>query len=309
MTDTHLDPTRRHDVVLLFDVTDGNPNGDPDAANQPRTDEDTGHGLVTDVAIKRKIRDVVPLLREGDPRYGIFVEAGHALNTRIDEAKTAVSDPDGKPNPAKAKDAKKTATDRDAARRWLCDRYFDIRMFGAVLSTGEQGGAGKVRGPMQFTFARSIDPIQPTEHTVTRVTQTRQTDIDDGQSTEFGTKWTVPYGLYRAHGFYSAARADDTGITSTDLQTLWHALQVMFDHDRSAARGEMKLRGLYVFSHPTKLGVAPADKLFHLLKLELTDPEKPARAFTDYTCTIDHAAVPAGIELTNLTDQWPTTQP
>jgi len=309
MADAHLDPARRHDVVLLFDVTDGNPNGDPDAANQPRTDEDTGHGLVTDVAIKRKIRDAVPLLHEAHNRYGIFVEAGHALNTRIDEAIVEVSTTAETATTGKVKKAKKTANDREEARKRLCDRYFDIRMFGGVLSTGEQGGAGKVRGPMQFTFARSLDPIQPAEHTITRVTQTRPADIDDGQSTEFGTKWTVPYGLYRAHGYYSAARAAGTGITSDDLQTLWHALQVMFDHDRSAARGAMKLRGLYVFSHPTKLGVASAEKLFQLITLELTDNEKPARAFTDYTCTINRSALPEGVELNDLTDQWPTAQP
>src|SRR5690606_22853189 len=227
MTTAHLDPTRRHDAVLLFDVVDGNPNGDPDAGNQPRTDDETGQGLVTDVAIKRKIRDTVPLLRGDDPRYGIFVEAGHALNTRIEEALAA--------NPGNVSDA----------QRWLCEHYFDVRMFGAVLSTGTtKGGAGQVRGPLQLTFARSIDPIMPTDHAITRVTQTRQADIDRGESTEMGSKWTVPYGLYRAHVFFSAPRAERTGVTSGDLETLWQAMSVMFDHDRSATRGEMKTCGL-----------------------------------------------------------------
>lgn len=289
MTDAHLDPARRHDIVLLFDVTDGNPNGDPDAGNQPRTDEETGHGLVTDVAIKRKIRDVVPLLHDGDPRYGIFVEAGYALNTRIEEAK-------------------KAAPSKDQARQWLCDRYFDIRMFGAVLSTGGAGGAGKVRGPLQFTFARSIDPIQPVEHTITRVTQTRQQDIDGGQSTEMGAKWTVPYGLYRAHAYYSTPRAAATGVTADDLATLWRALQNMFDHDRSAARGAMSLRGLYVFSHPDALGVASAEQLFRLITVTKVDEDKPARNYTDYLRTIDHPNLPDGIELNALTDLLPPTR-
>src|SRR5262245_44488070 len=174
MTTAHLDPARRHDAVLLFEVIDGNPNGDPDAGNQPRADDETGHGLVTDVALKRKIRDVVPEIKPGDPRYGIFVEAGHALNTRIDEALTH-NDNNG--------------TD---AQQWLCERYFDIRMFGAVLSTGQNRGngqmrgAGQVRGPLQLTFARSQDPVLPSDHAITRVTQTRQEDIDKGESTEIG---------------------------------------------------------------------------------------------------------------------------
>lgn len=234
MTTAHLDPTRRHDAVLLFDVVDGNPNGDPDAGNQPRTDDETGQGLVTDVAIKRKIRDTVSLLRGDDPRYGIFVEAGHALNTRIEEALAA--------NPGKA----------DDAQRWLCEHYFDVRMFGAVLSTGAKGGAGQVRGPLQLTFGRSIDPILPTDHAITRVTQTRQEDIDKGERTEMGSKWTVPYGLYRAHIFFSAPRATKTGVTSDDLAALWQAISVMFDHDRAATRGEMKTCGLYVFVTQTR---------------------------------------------------------
>ncbi|WP_018908948.1 type I-C CRISPR-associated protein Cas7/Csd2 [Salinispora arenicola] len=287
MTAAHLDPTRRHDAVLLFDVSDGNPNGDPDAGNQPRTDDESGQGLVTDVAIKRKIRDTVSLLRGDDPRYGIFVEAGFALNTRIEAAL--------KTNPGKA----------DEAQRWMCEHYFDIRMFGGVLSTGKGGGAGQVRGPLQLTFARSIDPILPTEHTITRVTQTRQEDIDKGERTEIGSKWTVPYGLYRTHAFYSAPRATKTGVTSDDLAALWQATTVMFDHDRAATRGEMKLCGLYVFSHPDALGTAPAAALTQRITLKRKNDDKAPRAHTDYTRTIDESGLPDGVELTKLVDLWP----
>lgn len=287
MSAPHLDPTRRHDIVILFDVTDGNPNGDPDGGNQPRTDDETGQGLVTDVALKRKIRDTVALLRGTDPRYGIFVEAGHALNTRIEEGLKA--------NPGKT----------DEAQRWLCEHYFDIRMFGAVLSTGKGGGAGQVRGPLQLTFARSLDPIVPADHAITRVTQTRQEDIDKGERTEMGSKWTVPYGLYRAHAFFSAPRAAQTGVTPDDLAVLWQAISVMFDHDRSATRGEMKLCGLYVFSHPDAVGVTSAASLTSRLQLSRTDMEKAARQHTDYRREWTDAALPEGVELTPVIDLWP----
>jgi CRISPR-associated protein Csd2 len=295
MSISNLDPTVRHDIVLLFDVTDGNPNGDPDAGNQPRTDDETGHGLVTDVALKRKIRDVVPQIRPDDPRYGIFVEAGHALNTRIGEALKA--------------------TDGNAvnAQEWLCDRYFDIRMFGAVLSTGREDrdsgskvrGAGQVRGPLQLTFARSLDPVLPSDHAITRVTQTRQEDIDKGETTEMGSKWTVPYGLYRANAYYAASRGIKTGVTSDDLKTFWSALTNMFDHDRSATRGEMKLCGLYVFSHPDAFGAASAASLTGRVQLSRTDIEKPARSHLDYQRVIDRDGLPQGITFTKVVDLWP----
>ncbi|HEY9471246.1 MAG TPA: type I-C CRISPR-associated protein Cas7/Csd2 [Propionibacteriaceae bacterium] len=290
----HLDPVVRHDVVIVFDVTDGNPNGDPDAGNQPRTDDETGQGLVTDVAIKRKIRDVVPEIKPGDSRYGIFVEAGHALNTRIDQARAAL------PN-----------SSVEEKQAWLCERYFDIRMFGAVLSTGQKeegkknAGAGQIRGPWQFTFARSLHAVLPTDHAITRVTQTRQQDIDKGETTELGSKWTVPYGLYRAHAFYSASRAGKTGVTGEDLHTFWTALAMMFDHDRSATRGEMKLCGLYVFSHPNAFGVAPASSLTSRVQLSLADSEKPARHHNDYERHIDDADLPVGITLWRGVDLWP----
>ena len=300
----HLDPAVRHDIVMLFDVTDGNPNGDPDAGNQPRTDDETGHGLVTDVALKRKIRDVVPQIHPEDPRYGIFVEAGHALNTRIQEALEAESG------------------NGEQAQRWLCDHYFDIRMFGTVLSTGRardtdtpdtgqtrsggrMRGAGQVRGPLQLTFARSLDPVLPSDHAITRVTQTRQEDIDAGQTTEMGSKWTIPYGLYRAHAFYAASRAAHTGVTSQDLETLWTALGSMFDHDRAATRGEMKLCGLYVYSHPNAFGAAPAASLTSRVRLLRTELDKPPRHHLDYQRTITNDDLPNAITFTTLVDLWP----
>jgi CRISPR-associated protein Csd2 len=289
---THLDPAVRHDVVLLFDVTDGNPNGDPDAGNQPRTDDETGQGLVTDVALKRKIRDVVPLIKPDHPSYGIFVEAGHALNTRIEEAVDAGGSPED-------------------AQQWLLERYFDVRMFGAVLSTGRADaerrarGAGQVRGPLQLTFARSLDPVLPSDHAITRVTQTRQEDIDRGERTEMGSKWTVPYGLYRAHAFYAASRGAKTGVTGEDLETLWTALATMFDHDRSATRGEMKLCGLYVYSHRDAFGVAPAASLTGRIQLSRVDAEKPPRQHTDYQRTISNHDLPEGVTFQALVDLWP----
>lgn len=300
MTSPHLLPTVRHDIVLLFDVTDGNPNGDPDAGNQPRTDDETGQGLVTDVALKRKIRDTVALMKAGEPRYGIFVEAGHSLNSRIgDGIERSGARQGGK-------------IDVEAAQRWLCDTYFDIRMFGAVLSTGKSDeskgrtrGAGQIRGPLQMTFARSLDPVTPTDHGITRVTQTREEDIAKGESTEMGSKWTVPYGLYRAHAFYSASRGMKTGVTSDDLSALWTSLGAMFDHDRSAARGEMKLCGLFVFSHADAFGSAPAAALTSRITPERLNGDKPPRAYTDYNLRVDDKDLPGGTTLTSVVNLWP----
>jgi CRISPR-associated protein Csd2 len=292
MSSAHLDPAVRHDIVMLFDVTDGNPNGDPDAGNQPRTDDETGHGLVTDVAIKRKIRDVIPQVKPDPDRYGIFVEAGHALNPRIEEAR------DARPGSV------------DEQQRWLCARYFDIRMFGAVLSTGKKdegsktAGAGQIRGPLQITFARSQDPVLPSDHAITRVAPTRQADLEAGKQTEMGSKWTLPYGLYRAHAHYSAARAVRTGVIGEDLDTLWTALAMMFDHDRSAARGEMKMCGLYVYSHDNAFGRVPAASLTSRIRLTRDDAAKPPRHHTDYTRVIGNDGLPAGVTFWRGVDLW-----
>ncbi|MGW3563093.1 type I-C CRISPR-associated protein Cas7/Csd2 [Streptomyces sp. NPDC000941] len=284
-----LDPTRRHDIVLLFDVHDGNPNGDPDAGNHPRIDTETYHGLVTDVALKRKIRDTIPLLRPDDPRYKIFVEADIALNSNIERGFTGSAvKPTQRPTP----------DERQKVQKWMCDNFVDIRLFGGVLSTGD-ARAGHVRGPLQFTFGRSVSPVHPVDHTITRVTQTKQADIDKGEQTEMGSKWTVHYGLYRAHAFYSASRGKQTGVTSDDLQALWTVLQHMFDHDRSATRGEMATRGLYVFTHDDAFGKAPAATLFDRITIEPLSDEPP-RTFNHYKTNTDLADLPLGITFTPL---------
>jgi CRISPR-associated protein Csd2 len=284
-TPPHLDPAVRHDVVIMFDATDCNPNGDPDQNNQPRTDDESGHGLVTDVAIKRKVRDTVALLHGDDRRYGIFVEAGHALNTRWADARE---------NTPGAADPLAT----------LCGMYWDVRMFGQVLTGGKGGQSSSVRGPVQLTFGRSIDPVLPTDHTITRVTQTRQEDIDKGESTEIGSKWTVPYGLYRTHLYYSPGRAAKTGITSDDLDTLWRAIAAMFEHDRSSNRGGMDIAGLWVFSHPDALGVAPSRAVLRRIQVTAADPGRAPRGYADYRRQIDRAGMPAGIELATIVDIW-----
>lgn len=296
MSSVHLNPAVRHDMVFLFDVTDGNPNGDPDAGNQPRMDIETGNGLVTDVAIKRKIRDTLALAAAGNPRYGIFVEAGHALNTRLAESYTA--------NGLKLKSKTKITPEEAAtARAWLCDRYADIRWFGAVLSTGDTNALGSIRGPLQFGMARSIDAILPATHTITRVTQTREEDIAKGESTEMGSKWTVPYGLYRAEVSYSAARGIQTGVDSKDFELLYQVMEMMFDHDAAASRGRMVSRGLHVFSHDNAFGNAPAHKLTERVRIdpaEGRDPKTPPRHFSDYAVHVVTDDRPAGVEYTEV---------
>ncbi|SER77911.1 CRISPR-associated protein, Csd2 family [Lentzea xinjiangensis] len=289
----HLDPSVRHDMVFLFDVTDGNPNGDPDAGNRPRTDDESGQGLVTDVALKRKIRDTLALAAADNPRYGIFVQAGHALNPRLEQSYAETGLKIG---------TKITKDDADRARAWLCDRYVDIRLFGAVLSVGKTQALGQVRGPLQLSMARSIDPVYPADHAITRVTQTKQEDIDKGETTEMGGKWTVPYGLYKAELYYSAARGHATGVDSTDLELLYRTLEMMFDHDRSATRGTLTPRGLYVFSHPDAFGAAPAHRLTERVTITRREPgtDTPPRAFTDYNVTVNETDLPAGVTMTKL---------
>ncbi len=289
-----LDPEHKHDMVLLFDVADGNPNGDPDAGNRPRTDDETGHGLVTDVAIKRKVRDTLPLAAQTAgtdlARYQIFVEAGHALNTRLEESYIVKGLELGK---------KLTAEQAAKARGWLADRYVDIRLFGAVLSTGKTNALGQIRGPVQVGMARSLDPVLPVDHAITRVTQTTQADIDKGESTEMGGKWTVPYGLYRAEIHYTAARGRQTGVTADDLDLFLRTLVNMFDHDRSATRGEMATRGLYVFSHDNAFGAAPAHTLSARIRPHRIIDGVP-RSFGDYKVDVDDNDLPGGVTLTRV---------
>ncbi|MEV4254542.1 type I-C CRISPR-associated protein Cas7/Csd2 [Spirillospora sp. NPDC049652] len=288
MTEVHLDPARKHDFVFLFDVTDGNPNGDPDAGGMPRTDPETMQGLVTDVAIKRKIRNMVALLGAGKPGYDIYVEAGVSLNSQHERAYTALGVP-------KTKDKAKDPAVQSQARDWMCQTFFDVRAFGAVMSTGTQS-AGRVQGPVQLTFSRSIDPVVPQEHGITRVTRTK---TEDDKETEMGGKHAVPYGLYRGHGHFSAPLAAKTGVTSEDLAMLWRSMQLMFEHDRASGRAEMALRGLYVFTHHDGFGTVPAHMLFDLVSVK-PNVDGPTRSFLEYDVKVDESGIPDGVTLTRI---------
>lgn len=265
--------TSRYDFVYLFDCKDGNPNGDPDAANAPRIDPQDMHGLVSDVCLKRKIRNYAVLKGEQ-----IFVQQGSVLNDSIQQTHTALGhDVDGK---------KKTATRPQvaSARAEMCKKFYDVRTFGAVMSTG--ANAGQVRGPVQLTFSRSIDPILPLDLSITRMAATEAKDADAPNQT-MGRKNLIPYGLYRCHGFISANLAQETGFTSADLDLLWEALAMMFDHDRSASRGTMAAQSLLVFEHASALGNAPAHKLFERIKVSSKPGTTAARDFDDYDVTFD----------------------
>lgn len=278
----------RYDFIYLFDVQDGNPNGDPDGDNAPRTDYETGQGLVTDVCLKRKVRNYVQIKMGEDQLNQIFVKEGAVLNNEIKKAYKALD--------LKPKEKGKESDNKDKARQYMCEHYYDIRTFGAVMSTGDN--AGQVRGAVQLTFARSIDPVVTSEHTVTRMAVTDEKDKDKERT--MGRKATVPYGLYRAHGFISAALSRETTFSEDDLDLLWEALKNMFDLDRSAARGLMAARRLIVFKHDSDLGNAPAHKLFELVKVEAKDPSRPARSFSDYEITIDESKLSEGVELLDL---------
>jgi CRISPR-associated protein Csd2 len=285
-TAVHTDPARRHDFVLLFDVTDGNPNGDPDAGNLPRVDPETMQGLVTDVAIKRKVRDWVDMAHGEEPRYAIYVQHGAFLSETRSRAISGISGV-------------------EPARQRMCETFFDVRMFGAVMSM-TQANAGQVRGPVQFTFARSHDPIVPLDHSIVGPAQNER-DVNraeaEGQATNYGTmgrKSTVPYGLYRAHGFFNPHFAKQTGVTEGDLAVFWQALENMWDVDRSASRGMMSCRGLYVFSHESSLGNAPAQSLFERVRVEQVEGIEAPRRFDHYVVTVDDTALPAGVTLKRL---------
>jgi CRISPR-associated protein Csd2 len=301
MTDLiYTDPSRRHDFVLLFDVADGNPNGDPDAGNLPRVDPETMKGLVTDVAIKRKVRDWIDLLRGRDAHYKIYIQSEEALNTLHKRAYTERNQAVPK-NPS--------AAEVDAARQWMCQNFYDVRMFGAVMTTGVN--AGQVRGPLQLTFARSIDPIVPLEVAITRIAITREedrqgraaTEGDEGKAgkrTEMGRKALIPYGLYRAHGFFNPHFAARTGVTAEDLALFWQALVQMWELDRSAARGMMACRGVYIFTHESGLGNAAAHRLFERVVVAPRSEVAATRQFADYTVTVREDDLPAGVTLTTL---------
>ncbi len=375
----YTDPNRRHDFILVFDVTDGNPNGDPDGGNMPRTDPETSHGLVTDVAIKRKIRNYIATYAEYEAtqdeaaRLKVFVEHRGVLNDKIRRAYVAQGIPIGKHTKKAVKDESLLAalrelkpylpsaftfTDNDEdsgevvatleysgelsdselkayletledslsqnkslkklindlskeagkpdksranaekAQKWMCQNFYDVRLFGAVMSTGLN--AGQVRGPMQITFARSVDPVQPQDLAITRVAVTDEKDREKLQT--IGRKTLIPYGLYVAYGFYSPYLAAQTGVNKADLELFWQALVKMWDFDRSASRGMMAPRGLYVFSHESKLGNAPAHKLFERIQVHLKELGSVPRRFSDYEVIVHEENLPQGVTLTRLVE-------
>ncbi|MFH1305492.1 MAG: type I-C CRISPR-associated protein Cas7/Csd2 [Candidatus Omnitrophota bacterium] len=294
--------SKRYDFVLLFDVVDGNPNGDPDAGNLPRVDAESGHGLVTDVCIKRKVRNYVQLKAEDKAPNLIFVKEKAVLNNTIEKAyeyikidltKAPLDPADGK---KRNKDGTGQGGEVDKARTFLCQNYYDVRTFGAVMSTG--ANAGQVRGPVQFTFGRSIDPVVSLEHCITRMAVTTAADAEkqSGDNRTMGRKFTVPYGLYRTHGFVSACLADQTGFSQEDLDLLWEALSNMFEHDHSAARGMMSTRGLYIFEHDSKMGNTSAHELFDRVTVTRKDASKAARSIADYEVKVDKDGL-SGVKL------------
>jgi len=287
----------RYEFTLIFDVENGNPNGDPDNGNMPRIDPETSHGLVTDVCIKRKIRNYVEIVKSNTPPYEIYVKEKAILNRQHERA--YINNPDvGKPVsrklPAKEADAIKI-------RDWMCANFFDVRTFGAVMAT--EINAGQARGPVQLNFARSTEPIVPMEVTITRmaVTTEKEAEKQAGGNRTMGKKYIVPYALYRLDGYVSACLAEKTGFNDDDLELLWQAMMNMFDHDHSSVRGKMNTRKLVVFRHASKLGNAPAHVLFDLLNVvRRADDSSPARAIIDYKISVDHERAPAGVDVIEM---------
>ena len=287
----------RYDFVLLFDVKDGNPNGDPDAGNLPRVDAETGRGLVTDVSLKRKVRNYVGMVKGEQPPFEIYVKEKAILNRQHERAYKAI----GASDLLEGDEKKRRGGDKvDEARAWMCGNFYDVRTFGAVMSVGVN--CGQVRGPVQLTFARSVDPIVAQEHSITRMAVTTEAEAarQEGDNRTMGRKHTVPYGLYVTRGFVSSHLAAQTGFSDSDLDLLWEALANMFEHDRSAARGEMATRGLYVFKHDSQLGNAHAHSLFARIRPERKGEDIVPRDFADYQVSIDKENLPAGVSLTQV---------
>ncbi len=277
----------RYEFVMLFDVENGNPNGDPDAGNMPRTDPETSFGIVTDVCLKRKIRNFVELYKEGEGGYNILIKADRSLNSKFTEAYEALDLEKGKKG--------KNSDDVKKAQEYICANYFDVRTFGAVMSTGDDP-CGIVRGPVQLNFAKSIDPVYVQDITVTRQAVTTEKDFKEKKQSEMGKKSFISYGLYRAEGYVSAMLAQKvTGFSEDDLELLWTSIINMFENDRSAARGKMCLRKLYIFKHESALGNAPAHTLFDKINIEKKAECDPPRKFEDYIITVD-TDMPAGVE-------------
>lgn len=290
--------TNRYEFVLFYDVENGNPNGDPDAGNMPRIDPETGYGIVTDVCIKRKIRNYVDILKANESGYQIYVTEGVALNNQHLRAYTETDTP----LPKQAKNV--PAEDLLKVRQWMCDNFYDVRTFGAVMSTGVN--CGQVRGPVQLNFSRSLDPIMQQEVTITRVAVTRP---EDEKTTEMGRKHIVPYGLYRVEGYISPALANQegkgTGFSEEDLEVFWQALENMFELDHSASRGKMASRKLFIFKHDSELGNAPSHKLFDLITHELAEDKVVPRQFSDYKIHVDRDNLPDGVMLIERFEkQW-----
>lgn len=286
---------QRVDFVYIFDVKDGNPNGDPDAGNLPRIDPENAMGLVTDVCLKRKIRNYVQLSKETVEGFDIFIKEKAILNNVLEEVYDSVPKTEGqKKGKGSEGDAEKKA------QQEMCKRFYDVRTFGAVMSTGKKG-AGQVKGPVQLTFARSVDPIILTEHTITRMAVTTEAEAkkQEGDNRTMGRKSTVPYGLYVAYGFISPSFAERSGFSKEDEALLFEALKNMYDLDRSAARGLMSARKLIVFRHNSKLGDAPANLLFDAVKIEKLSAES-ARDFRDYDISIDMSQIPDSVTVENL---------
>lgn len=273
----------RYEFVLLYDVDNGNPNGDPDAGNMPRIDPETGHGIVTDVCLKRKIRNYVELIKEDGEGFKIYIKEDKPLNETHQVAYKALD----------MQYKKGDKQQEDQARAWMCQNYYDVRTFGAVMSTGQS--CGQVRGPVQINFSRSIDPIVQQEITITRVVQ-----VDSTEGT-MGRKHIVPYALYRTEGYVSPKLANDTakgtGFSEEDLALLWDALESMFEYDHSASRGKMVTRKLFIFKHPNELGNAPSHQLFEAVTVQKNIGEDPARQFSDYDVTVERKLIPDEIEL------------
>ena len=289
----------RYEFVIVFDVENGNPNGDPDAGNMPRVDPETGLGLVTDVCLKRKIRNYVETAKEDAPGYKIYIKDGVPLNRSDNEAFKALGI-----NAAALDEAKKKDPDIDLKiRDWMCANFYDIRTFGAVMTTFVKGrlNCGQVRGPVQLGFARSVEPVIPQEVTITRVAITTEEDAVK-KGTEMGRKYIIPYGLYKCEGYVSANLArKTTGFSDEDLKVLWDAIFNMFENDHSAARGKMAVRELIIFRHDTELGCAPAHKLFDLVKITRKENNgEPARSYDDYEVTVDENALPKGINIKRI---------
>ncbi|MES1954819.1 type I-C CRISPR-associated protein Cas7/Csd2 [Salinisphaera hydrothermalis] len=286
----------RYEFVFLFDVTNGNPNGDPDAGNLPRLDPETNQGLVTDVCLKRKIRNFVTLDKDEASGYAIYMQEKAVLNNQHRKAYEALEiEPEKNKLPKKEADAR-------ALTQWMCKNFFDVRTFGAVMTTGVN--AGQVRGPVQMAFANSLDPVVPLEVSITRMAVTTEAEAEkqSGDNRTMGRKHIIPYGLYRAHGFISAKLAERTGFSDDDLELFWRALTNMFEHDRSAARGEMAARKLVVFQHDNAMGNAPAHTLFDRVQVERANgsDDTPARRYADYEITIDRNALPEGVTIQEM---------